>query len=126
MVRRVRQLFGNVTLLKRRRAGRLALKHLKRANEHRSKSESQAFYDSLSLGVSGYIRDKFSISQAEISQEHIKKVLIKNNIDQTTISSVIELMNDCEMARYSPIMDEARIDEYYLKGVALINEIEKE
>ena len=62
---------------------------------------------------------------SEMSKENIQELLLDRKANTETVSNFIQLMNDCEFARYTPSSDVA-MQKDYDKAVSLISELEKQ
>ncbi len=108
---------------RRRKAKKLATKHLKAAEAHLNNNESSKFYEEIFRSVYGFLSNKFSIPVAELNKERIQKELSSIGIDPQTIQELIEILNSCEMARYAPVSDLTE-QNVYDKVIELIETIE--
>jgi hypothetical protein len=114
----------NIEEVKRRNAGKMAKKYLANATLYLQKNETTLFYESLSKGILNYFSEKFNISFSHLNTEIITEKLIEKSINQTLISNTLQIINECEMARFSPL---SSINNSMLleKAKETINEIEK-
>ena len=62
---------------------------------------------------------------SEMSKENIQEILENKQAQRETITQFIQLMNDCEFARYAPSTDVA-MQQDFEKAVTLISELEKQ
>jgi hypothetical protein len=102
----------------------MAKKYLANATLYLQKNETTLFYESLSKGILNYFSEKFNISFSHLNTEIITEKLIEKSINQTLISNTLQIINECEMARFSPL---SSINNSMLleKAKETINEIEK-
>lgn len=98
--RRQKELLKDKKGQKKKRASKLALKHLKRAKELQSSNKDE-FYEALSQALWGYFSDKLSINQSALSKEKIAESLEEHKVSQESINSLMDLLARAEMARYS-------------------------
>tara|TARA_B100000809_G_scaffold145973_1_gene143547 strand:- start:1252 stop:2979 length:1728 start_codon:yes stop_codon:yes gene_type:complete len=105
---------------RRKKANKTASKYLKEARE--KKSDKSAFYELLGKALYGYLSDKLSIPLSVLNQENIKGKLIEV-LPEDDVNSLIETLDYCEMAKYSPMTS---IDEEELlkNSEVIINQIE--
>ncbi len=73
--------------------------------------------------VCGYLSDKLSIPLSRLSRENIAATLTDRKYSPEVIDSFITVLDDCEMARYTP-QSESRIEEVYRQGVDAIDKME--
>ena len=72
-----------------------------------------------------FLKAKLHIETSEMSKENIQEILENKQAQRETITQFIQLMNDCEFARYAPSTDVA-MQQDFEKAVTLISELEKQ
>lgn len=107
------------------RAGRVAGGRLKEARKYMQVRESDRFYASLALALRGYIGDKLSIPPSQLVRENITERLGARGVNDATIADVIEVLDTCEMARFTPMNTDTEMSATYNKAVEAIRNIEK-
>jgi len=108
---------------KLRKADRLAKKYLSEAKKQLGTKE--AFYLALEKALHNYLKAKLRIETSDISKEKITELLKRKSINESTISSFIEVFNSCDMARYSPVSVVEMKDDYE-KSKLVITQIDKQ
>ena len=106
-----------------RRANRLARKYLSTAK--RQLGNKEAFYVSLEKALHNYLKAKLKIETSEFSKEKIAALLTERAIDDDTIKGFLELLKNCEMARYSPFSD-VQMQQDYDKASEVITQMDKQ
>ena len=91
---------SNVDNLKQREANRLSRKFLGEAKI--KLGDKNNFYDSLELALYNYLKARLKIKPSDYSKEKIASVLKKNRIPNQEIDIFIQVIKNCEMARFSP------------------------
>ena len=109
-----------------RKATKLARKRLSAAKTHMEKKEEKAFYDEVVRTLWGYLSDKLSLRNAELSREHISEQLQEREVNPAYIERVTELLDTCEMALFAPTAISGGMEETYVQAIQLIADIEKE
>ena len=109
--------------VKQRKADRLAKKYLSEAKKQLGNKE--AFYIALEKALHNYLKAKLQIETAEISRDNIKEILQSKNVDKTTINSFLDVLNDCDFARYTPITEVMMQDEFE-KAKEVITALDKQ
>lgn len=94
---------NNAALLKNKKANKIAWKRLSTARQLLQNGNQKDFYEAISKAIWLYLSDKLSIPISELSKENIGNELTHKNIDNTTIDQIKTLINDCEIALYSPL-----------------------
>jgi hypothetical protein len=106
-----------------KRANRLAKKYLSTAK--RELGNKEAFYVALEKGLHNYLKAKLKIATSEFSKEKIRDILTEKGVDQQDRDLFIELLTNCEMARYSPF-SEVQMQEDYERGSETISKLDKQ
>ena len=102
-------------------AEKLARKYLENAKIDISNKES--FYSSLDQALFNFFKSKYMIRKEDFSKDKIKSILIKENISKKVINDVIELIESCEIARYTPANTDD-MDKDYEKAVQILTNFE--
>ncbi len=102
-------------------AEKLARKYLENAKIDISNKES--FYSSLDQALFNFFKSKYMIGKEDFSKDKIKSILIKENISDKVINDVIELIESCEIARYTPASTDD-MDKDYEKAVQILTNFE--
>lgn len=109
---------------KRRKAGKIASKHLQSAKKSLDEGNKNEFYENIAKALFGYVGDKLSIPSSELNQDNIKEQLISLNIQEATSNQLLEVISTCDMARFAPV--NVSEQEIYTQSENIINQIEKE
>lgn len=107
---------------KRRKADRLAKKYLSDAKKALGKKE--AFYIALEKAFHNYLKAKLHIETSDFNKEKIQSLLTERNVDLTVVSEFISILENCELARYTPIT-QVTMQNDYEKSVITIAAIDK-
>ena len=107
---------------KRRKADRLAKKYLSDAKKALGKKE--AFYIALEKAFHNYLKAKLHIETSDFNKEKIQSLLTERNLDLTVVSEFISILENCELARYTPITHVTMQNDYE-KSVITIAAIDK-
>lgn len=124
LVRREKQkreadVYGN----KIRKADRLARKYLSTAKKELGQKET--FYIALEKALHNYLKAKLSIETNELSKERIAELLADKNVDKEQIHNFNALLENCELARYTPITEVAMKADYD-KAASTIPQMDKQ
>lgn len=121
---RIRVANKDVVGIKKKKASKIAGKLLASAKQSLVANNATAFYEDISKALFGYIGDKLNISVAELNQSNIKEQLAKINVTEQTSEELINTIELCNMARFSPVSISEQ--EVYNKAELIINQIEQE
>ncbi len=116
---RASDVFGN----KIRKADRLAKKYLSEAKKQLGNQE--AFYIALEKALHNFLKAKLQVETSEISKERISELLTKKNVDVSTIKQFVEVLNDCDFARYTPTTN-VMMEQEFEKAKEVIINIDKQ
>lgn len=108
-----------------KRADKIARKRLRKAAECMRKNDKDHFYDEILIALWGYLGDKLKMPTSELMRDNIKAVLIERDIDSEVISSLLQLLDECEFAKYSSAKAENEMSDVYSSTIEIINRLEK-
>ena len=108
--------------LKSRDADLLARQYLNNAKIDMNNKDS--FYASLESALFNFIKSKYLIEREDFSKDRLKSILEKDKISDNIIEDLIEIINSCELARYTPTTPEG-MDQDYEKAVKVISNFDK-
>jgi len=112
--------------LKNTKIGKIAQKRLKIAQKCIKMHNYDLFYEEIEKSLWGYFADKFKISSADLSKEKISDYFENSDITVETQSAFINLLSECEFARYSPDKNNnLQIDTILEKAKQIIIDVEK-
>ncbi|MDC1107031.1 BatD family protein [Prolixibacteraceae bacterium] len=111
---------------KNKKANRLALKRLKKASQHLKGNENELFYESMLEALMGYLEDKLTLPKSELTKETIKTRLAKRYVNESSVDSLLSLIDTCEFARYAPSQDNRAQENLYKEAIEVISLVEKQ
>ena len=117
---------SNQSLMRHRRATKVARKSLKNAQVYLGTKDSVAFYNEISQALWGYLSDKFNIPKSELSKETVKEKLLNRKVKEKSITQFIETLNNCDFARFAPGDPESTMEKIYNEALEIISKIEGE
>jgi len=117
---------GDVELVKKRKANKVARKNLKKASEFLDTENSEAFYVEISRALWGYISNKFNIPLSELSIDTVSQRLGKKNVSPDNIEEFTDVLNSCEYARFAPGDKSRKMQDIYDAAMRIITKIENE
>ena len=109
-------------ILKSRDADLLARQYLNNAKIDMNNKDS--FYASLENALFNFIKSKYLIEREDFSKDRLKNILEKDKISDNIIEDLIDIINSCELARYTPTTPEG-MDQDYEKAVKVISNFDK-
>lgn len=117
---------ANVSLMKNKRANRIARKRLKVALKLLKEGFTDRFYEELMKSVWTYLSDKLSIPVAELTKEKVESELHLRKVDTQLMQRCISVLNECEFARFAPNAGQQHRDQLYDEAAEIISELENE
>lgn len=114
----------NMALMRTKHANKLAKKRLKQAKAYMAANDSGKFYAELLNAIWGYLSDKLGIPVSELNKENIASVLASREVDDATVTMLMELLDKCEFAQYAPELADSGIGETYNKAVEVMDKLE--
>ena len=117
--KRAMDVAGNKT----RRTNKLARKYFGSAKK--AIGEKEAFYVALERALHNYLKSRLKIETSELSKEKIALLLEKRGVDQLYVQSFLNIIESCELARYTPLQA-SDMTRAYKKSVEIINTLDKQ
>ena len=115
----------NKVLVKNKQATKIAKKRLNNAHNYLISNNQTSFYEEFSQALWGYISDKLNISRSQLSMDSVKEIMLSKEVSEEIVNEFVELLNNCEFARFAPGDPGKKMDELYQKGIELITKAEK-
>ncbi|MCM1020724.1 MAG: BatD family protein [Muribaculum sp.] len=106
------------------KAGKVARKRLKLAADFMKRHDNDHFYEEILRALWGYLGDKLQLPASQLTRDNIAQELTKYGASQQLIDRFLGIIDDCEMARYSPDKSDARNEELYESAVKAMDGLE--
>ncbi len=116
---------GNTTLLKNKRANKIALKRLKMAKQFLSEQKTAAFYEEISKAIWLYLSDKLNIPLSQLSKESATQMLTARNVNGALQQKTATIIDNCELALYSQGGGAQQMNRTYEDTISLIGQLEE-
>jgi len=117
---------NNAAFLKHRYANKVALKRLELAARYLKEGKDKAFYEETSRAVWGYLSNKLHIPFADLSKQLIQDRLSQQQINGANTIKLFDLLDNCEMALYTPSHNNDKMQGTYQQAVDVISQLEDE
>lgn len=117
---------ANIALVKNKRANKIAKKRLASANGFMKTDEKNKFYEELTKALWGYASDKLGIPVSELTKDSLSAKMLEFNINDEKVKAFINILDECEFARYAPGKDQGTLENAYNQAVKAITDIEGE
>ncbi len=105
-------------------ANKVAKKRLKLAKSFMASHNNDRFYEELLRAMWGYLSDKLGIPASQLTRQNIAEQLKGYGASDSLVDSIIQVIDDCEMARYSPEKSDEQIESLFNKASSSMNEME--
>ncbi|MDE5573777.1 MAG: BatD family protein, partial [Muribaculaceae bacterium] len=115
---------ADVTGRKIARASKVARQRLKEANSYLTRHENEKVYEALLRAVWGFLSDKLSIPASQLSRQNISEKLSEINTPASLIDRIIGVIDNCEMARFTPGMNDASTEKAYDEVSEIMKEMD--
>lgn len=93
---------ADTALQRNKKAGKEAARRLKNAARLLKAGDAGPFYDEVSRALLGYVGDKLNLHMAQLTRDNVKQALTDRGVDDQLVVSYIDVVNECEFARYAP------------------------
>lgn len=110
--------------MRKSKAGKMAKKRLATAYRMMQKNDSGAFYDSVLKALWGYISDKLSIPASALTRSNVSDELTRYGADENTIAHLIGVLDECELAKYTPESLNRPLNDVYEAAFSAMNELQ--
>jgi hypothetical protein len=107
----------------RRHKARLVKKFLGKAKKNMS--EAAAFYVSLEAALHNYLKARLQIQTDDFSKEKMQTLLSDKGVEKDTVALFIQVLTNCELARYAP-SSRSSMEQDYETAVAAITQMDKQ
>ena len=84
------------------RSSGLAKRRLRQAEGFLRKRDEKAFHSALAQAVVGYVGDRFNIDTHAMTKDQLREELERAQVRPETRAAVMEIMEQCETARFAP------------------------
>ena len=122
LVQRNQKISSNVEGSRLRVANRLSKKYLGEAKKNLK--NKALFYDALERALYNYLKARLKIKADDFSKDKITEILASKELATAEIQSFITLLENCELARYSPATD-AKMQQDFDQALSVISNIDK-
>ena len=117
---------SNLSRKRGKKAGKAATKRLRKAAKLLKSKECNTFYDEIMHALLGYAADKLSLPTAKLNKENVKEVLMKRGVEATTADQFVNIISECEFARYAPGDPNATMEKIYSESTNVINTLDSQ
>lgn len=109
---------------KRRMANRVAFKRLRQANDSMLKGKRELFYEDVLKAMWGYAEEKFNLPAGQLTRGNVEQTMCEKGISEDVAAEFIEIIDHCEMERYSPSSEANNMNEIFEKAMNTITAVD--
>lgn len=115
---------ANISRQRTKKAGKAATKRLKTAAKLLNQHQSGPFYDEIMKALLGYVGDKLNLPNAELTKDNVSDTLAQRGVSEDVIKSFMDVLGECEFARFAPGDPAATMDKIYSNASDVINTLD--
>lgn len=115
---------ANMSLVKSRKANKMARRRLARAAKFIKADKREAFFDEVMRAMWGYLSDKLMLSLSELTKDNAREKMAGHGIDSAAAEEFMALLDECEFARYAPASVAATMQDVYKRAAEVIEKID--
>lgn len=115
---------SDIALVRTRKANKMAVRRLKNAGRLMKENKREGFYEEVLRALWGYLSDKLSIPQSNLTKDNVEIELSRYGVDEALTKEFMDILNTCEFARYAPSQASDAMDQLYELTVDAIGKME--
>jgi len=116
---------ADISLVKNKKANKVAQKRLKLAQKFLSEGKKSQFYEEVMKAVWTYLSDKLSIPVVSLNKENIEAEMTNRGIDKDLTDEFTNILNTCEFASYAPNTGQQEMGNLYEVTIEAISKVEE-
>jgi hypothetical protein len=116
---------SDISLVKARRATRMVRRRLRNAGRFLKENNHQQFFEEILRAQWDYLSDKLLIPVSELNREKARAALIEKHVPENDTDRLIEIINECEFARYAPRSQSTGMNRIYEETIQIITSVEQ-
>lgn len=116
----------DIASLRSKKANKIALKKLSKAYQCIQKHQDEQFYEEMLKALWGYLGDKLKMPTSELNRSNVGDAFKSHGVKESTFMPIINLIDECEYAKYTPVSRDANMRQLYADAVETISRIENE
>ena len=117
---------ADLVRVKSKTANKMAQKRLRAAAAAMKAANSESFYEEVLKAMWGYVSYKLNIAASNLNRDNISEILTKRGVDAALIQNFIDVLDNCEFARYAPDSGKnEEMDKVYRSSLEVITKLDK-
>lgn len=120
------KLIGDQKLARRKKAGKIAAKHLSQAKKSIKADRGKEFYKLMSKALQGFVSDKLNIDMTDFTAVSVKTSLKNRNVKDEEIDEYQECLDESDFKQFSGGGTElSEMEAFYEKAKKCLTKLEK-
>ena len=115
---------ADIVKLKGKRANKVAVKRLRKADKLMKEGRDGEFFDEVLRALWGYVSDKLDMPSEKLLRENVEEKLLGSGVGEQTIEKFIKALDECEFERYAPGDKGVSMNKTFESAMTAIMEIE--
>jgi len=116
---------ADISLVKTKKANKVAQKRLKLAQKFLNEGKKPQFYEEVMKAVWTYLSDKLSIPVASLNKENIQTEMSLLGVNDELTAKFTTILNTCEFASYAPNSGQQEMGNLYEETIQAISQVEE-
>ncbi|MBA7521654.1 hypothetical protein ES705_13765 [subsurface metagenome] len=117
---------GNIQLARRRKAGKIASKHLTLAKSQLKSNDKEAFYRATTDALQGFVCDRLNVQISDFSSVQVEKDLERAGLGRQDIEEYLSCLLESDFSRYSGSQAEVgEMESFYQRVKKNLTRLEK-
>lgn len=105
-------------------ANKVAKRRLNTAKKFLNAHDNEKFYEEMLRATWGYLSDKLQLPASQLTRDNIAQELSLYGAPESLTKTFIDIIDECEMARYTPTKSNEQIEQLYTSASKAMNEME--
>ncbi|MFT4605788.1 MAG: hypothetical protein ACI9W4_002532 [Rhodothermales bacterium] len=101
--RHAQHLAGNPAVARLRRAGPLARKHLRAADQRLRDDDVVGYYEALERALLGFVGNRLNVAEHGLTRDTLDRALDADDVPQDVRVQLMAFLDSCDSARFSPV-----------------------
>lgn len=106
------------------KANKTAKRRLRTAEKFATSGNDEKFYEEMLKALWGYISDKLAIPASQLTRQNVSEKLNAAGVGEDVTTPLMDIIDTCEMARYTPQKSDDEMQQLYNRATAAINAME--
>jgi hypothetical protein len=104
----------------------MARKRLKSAAKLLGSGQKEAFYESITQALWGYLADKFNLSLSLLTMDRVSEALSERKVSDEDMTELKNIVESAEYARFAPPGSTQTEGDIYARALAIISKLENQ